>query len=83
MYVLLSNSISSRRGPSGEPDENTVFPNFFAIDYIRVWQPPVTVVAKVAIEPVAVAVVAKLEATDVPAIAEPAPEELQPEAVQP
>ena len=39
MYVILSNSVSSRRGPSGEPDENTVFPNYFEIDYVRVYQP--------------------------------------------
>ena len=39
MYVVLSNSVSSRIGPSGEPDETTVFPNDFAIDYVRVWQP--------------------------------------------
>ena len=84
MYVLLSNSISSRRGPSGEPDEHTVFPNFFAIDYIRVWQPPAPVVAKVVPEPAAAAVVAKLEPADVPAIAEPEPEEeLPPESLQP
>jgi len=40
MYVLLSNSISSRLGPSGEPDEKTVFPNDFQIDYIRIYQAP-------------------------------------------
>ncbi|MEP6673034.1 MAG: glycoside hydrolase family 16 protein [Chthoniobacter sp.] len=40
MYVLLSNSISSRLGPSGEPDEKTVFPNDFQIDYIRIYQTP-------------------------------------------
>ena len=40
MYVILSNSVSSRLGPSGEPDENTVFPNYFEIDYVRVYQPP-------------------------------------------
>ena len=77
MYVLLSNSISSRRGPSSEPDENTVFPNFFAIDYIRIWQPPVVVVAKVSAEPVP-AVVAKLEADDLPAVVEPVIESVQP-----
>ena len=81
MYVLLSNSISSRRGPSGAPDENTVFPNFFAIDYIRVWQPPAPVVAKVVAEPSVV--VAKLEVAEVPTIAEPKAEELAPTALQP
>ncbi len=38
MYVILSNGVSSRIGPSGEPDQSTVFPNFFEIDYLRVWQ---------------------------------------------
>jgi beta-glucanase (GH16 family) len=47
MYVVLSNSVCSRFGPSGEPDEKTVFPNYFAIDYIRIYQAPVSVVAKV------------------------------------
>ena len=45
MYVLLSNSVSSRLGPSGEPDEATAFPNFFEIDYIRVYQPPKPIAA--------------------------------------
>ncbi len=76
MYVLLSNSISSRFGPSGEPDENTVFPNFFAIDYIRVWQPPAPVLAKVSTGPEAV--VAKLEVAEIPAIVEPKTDSLQP-----
>jgi len=44
MYVILSNSISSRLGPSGEPDENTVFPNDFTIDYVRIYQEPPTIV---------------------------------------
>jgi len=44
MYVLLSNSVSSRLGPSGAPDENTVFPNDFAIDYVRVYQPPAALI---------------------------------------
>ena len=39
MYVLLSNSVSSHRGPSGSPDVATVFPNFFEIDYVRIYQP--------------------------------------------
>lgn len=55
MYVILSNSVSSRRGPSNEPDEKTIFPNFFEIDYVRVYQP----VAPVATE----TVVAKNEVT--------------------
>jgi beta-glucanase (GH16 family) len=44
MYVILSNGVSSRFGPSGEPDENTVFPNDFEIDYIRVYQEPPVIV---------------------------------------
>jgi len=52
MYVILSNSISSRFGPSGEPDESTVFPNDFEIDYIRVFQaPPLIVKAEPATRP--------------------------------
>lgn len=39
MYLILSNSVSSISGPSGEPDEETVFPNAFLIDYVRVYQP--------------------------------------------
>jgi beta-glucanase (GH16 family) len=41
MFVILSNGVSSRFGPSGEPDSETVFPNEMAVDYIRVYQPPV------------------------------------------
>jgi beta-glucanase (GH16 family) len=37
MYVILSNGVSSRFGPSGAPTPETVFPNFFEIDYVRVW----------------------------------------------
>jgi len=40
MYVILSNGVSSRYGPSGVPDEKTVFPNTFEIDYVRVFQAP-------------------------------------------
>ncbi len=40
MYLVLSNSVSSEFGPSGEPDEKTVFPNSFSIDYVRVYQAP-------------------------------------------
>jgi hypothetical protein len=32
--------VSSAVGPSGEPDEKTVFPNSFSIDYVRVYQAP-------------------------------------------
>ncbi len=41
MYVILSNGVSSRFGPSGAPNAETVFPNFFEIDYLRVWVSPV------------------------------------------
>ena len=46
MYVILSNSVSSRLGPSGEPDANTVFPNDFEIDYVRIYQAPPQIIAK-------------------------------------
>ena len=42
MYVILSNGVSSRIGPSGEPDSTTVFPNFFEVSEVRVWGQPVT-----------------------------------------
>ena len=37
--------VSSRFGPSGAPDETTVFPNHFEIDYVRIWQAPKSVIA--------------------------------------
>lgn len=40
MYVILSNGVSSRIGPSGEPDAQTRFPNYFEVDYVRVWRQP-------------------------------------------
>jgi len=40
MYLLLNNGVSSRFGPSGEPDGSTVFPNFLEVDYVRVSQRP-------------------------------------------
>jgi beta-glucanase (GH16 family) len=40
MYVVLSNSVSSALGPSGAPDADTVFPNYFEIDYVRVYKAP-------------------------------------------
>jgi beta-glucanase (GH16 family) len=43
MYLILSNGVSSAAGPSGEPDETTVFPNSFNIDYVRVYQAPVPI----------------------------------------
>ena len=47
MYVILSNSVGSRQSPAGAPNEATVFPNDFAIDYIRIYQaPPPTQIVK-------------------------------------
>lgn len=40
MYLILNNGVSSRFGPSGEPDGSTVFPSFFEVDYVRVYQHP-------------------------------------------
>ena len=40
MFIILSNSVSSRFGPSGAPDEHTVFPNDLEVQYVRVFQPP-------------------------------------------
>ena len=34
-------------GPSGSPDAATVFPNFFEIDYVRIYQPAPAPVEKV------------------------------------
>jgi beta-glucanase (GH16 family) len=38
MYLILNNGVSSHIGPSGQPNDQTVFPNFFEIDYVRVYQ---------------------------------------------
>jgi beta-glucanase (GH16 family) len=38
MYVILNNGVSSRVGPSGEPDATTPLPNFLEVDYVRVYQ---------------------------------------------
>jgi len=40
MYIILSNGVSSRVGPSGEPDGSTVFPNYFEVEYLKVWGLP-------------------------------------------
>jgi len=40
MFILLSNSVGSRFGPSGVPDEKTVFPNDLEVEYVRVYQAP-------------------------------------------
>ncbi|MEI6712665.1 MAG: glycoside hydrolase family 16 protein [Verrucomicrobiota bacterium] len=45
MYVILSNGVSSKIGPSGEPDQKTVFPNYFEVEYLKVWAAPETNVA--------------------------------------
>jgi beta-glucanase (GH16 family) len=73
MYLILSNSISSIFGPSGEPDEKTVFPNAFAIDYVRVYQPGMPVAKGP--EPVVVAALVAEPATKVVAeiLEQPAP----------
>jgi len=39
MYVILSNSVGAVGSAASAPDENTVFPNDFQIDYIRIYQP--------------------------------------------
>ncbi|MEQ1862345.1 MAG: glycoside hydrolase family 16 protein [Chthoniobacteraceae bacterium] len=44
MYVILNNAVSSRFGPTGEPDGSTIFPNFLEVDYVRVYQRAETVV---------------------------------------
>jgi len=51
MYLILSNGVSSAYGPSGAPDEHTVFPNAFQIDYVRIWQAPPMIVATPAAPP--------------------------------
>lgn len=38
MYLILNNGVSSRVGPSGEPGEGTIFPNFLEVDYIHIYQ---------------------------------------------
>ncbi len=43
MYVIMNNGVSSRFGPSGEPDGSTLFPNFLEVDYVRVYQRPETI----------------------------------------
>jgi len=38
MYLIMNNGVSSRFGPSGEPDGSTIFPNFLEVDYVRISQ---------------------------------------------
>ncbi|MEP7291212.1 MAG: family 16 glycosylhydrolase [Chloroflexota bacterium] len=38
MYVILQNGVGTASGPAGAPNSETVFPNFFDIDYLRVYQ---------------------------------------------
>jgi beta-glucanase (GH16 family) len=72
MYVILSNGVSSAYGPSGAPDEKTVFPNAFQIDYIRIWQaPPVIVSSPATPAPGAAAPVAAVAAPVAPMKAKP------------
>jgi beta-glucanase (GH16 family) len=85
MYIILNNGVSSHIGPSGSPNDQTVFPNFFEIDYVRVYQlgTPVVIpansvamidpatVAPVAIAPAAVAVNEAKAAPAAPAPATP------------
>jgi beta-glucanase (GH16 family) len=66
MFILLSNSVSSRFGPSGVPDEKTVFPSDLEVEYVRVYQAPRTIPAASATPPN----IAKVEAS--PAAAGPA-----------
>ena len=51
MFILLSNSVSSRFGPSGVPDENTVFPSDLEVEYVRVYQPPTPVASALTAAP--------------------------------
>ncbi len=38
MYIILQNGVGTSSGPAGAPDSRTVFPNFFDVDYVRVYQ---------------------------------------------
>lgn len=38
MYIILQNGVGTNRSAAGEPDEDTIFPNTFDIDYVRVYQ---------------------------------------------
>jgi beta-glucanase (GH16 family) len=66
MFILLSNSVSSRFGPSGVPDEKTVFPSDLEVEYVRVYQAPP------AIPPVLIASPAQAKPEASPAAAGPA-----------
>lgn len=37
MYIILNNGVGSPTGAAGAPDENTIFPNLFEVDYVRVY----------------------------------------------
>ncbi len=75
MYLVLSNGISSAVGPSGEPDESTVFPNSFCIDYVRVYQEPIPTVVALNEKPPVIPALPLVEATalDLEDSEEPAP----------
>ncbi len=38
MYIILQNGVGTDRSSAGVPDENTIFPNYLDVDYIRVYQ---------------------------------------------
>jgi beta-glucanase (GH16 family) len=70
MFILLSNSVGSRYGPSGVPDEKTVFPSDFEVQYVRVYQAPPAVASAPAAPVAAPATMTKVTASPVTAVAE-------------
>ena len=38
MYIILQNGVGTERSAAGVPDEDTIFPNYLDVDYIRVYQ---------------------------------------------
>lgn len=38
MYVILQNGVGTERSAAGVPDDQTIFPNYLEVDYIRVYQ---------------------------------------------
>lgn len=38
MYIILSNGVSTKIGPSGSPDVRTQFPNFLEVKYVSVYR---------------------------------------------
>ena len=47
MYLVFNNGVSGPLGPTGSPDATTPFPNFFEIDYVRVYQREATAPVRV------------------------------------